>query len=400
MALGCVAGPAGLTTWPTPGGLTTRVRGRDINRGIIRPADMDLLIVTDRWDDAGGGREAYLAELRSSLVRRGHSVGVITRTGRSERLLQRDIDTFRRMHPTGPVMAARPAAGATHYQLHSGVYADAYEAERASYESSLRRWWFRSALRVNRRRRSLLQIEAETMAVGSGTMLMAFSNQSHDALRRVYGVSDERITLTRPGVDLTVFRPHTENVSGGRPMAQRGHSPVQLLFAGHNFVLKGLRWAMAAVAVARRAGIDAHLTVAGRGPIPAFASLARRLNIAPHVRFAGCIARGALADLYRESDLLIHPTFYDPFPRVIVEALASGVPVVTTRACGGAEILAHGRDGFIVDDPRQVEALAEAIAAVADPDRRAALGAEAARTGQRFDFESHAEAVATWLAGR
>jgi len=127
--------------------------------------------------------------------------------------------------------------------------------------------------------------------------------------------------------------------------------------------------------------------------------MARRLNIAPHVRFAGAVSQEALAELYRQSDLLIHPTFYDPFPRVIVEALASGVPVVTTRACGGAELITPGHNGFIVNDPRQVDAFTDAVASVADPERRAVMGAEAARTGRRFDFEAHADAVATWLAG-
>ena len=106
----------------------------------------------------------------------------------------------------------------------------------------------------------------------------------------------------------------------------------------------------------------------------------------------------ALAELYRESDLLIHPTFYDPFPRVIVEALASGVPVVTTRICGGAELITPGQNGFVVGDPRQVDAFADAMVSVADPERRAAMGAMAADTGRRFDFEAHVEDVANWLA--
>ncbi len=351
---------------------------------------MDLLMVTDRWDETGGGRERYLAELRTSLTRRGHSAAVLVRHGLGERRLRHGIDRFRRAHPASRVLSARPAAGATHYQLHSGVYAAAYAAERESYDSTLRRLCFHPAQRLNVRRSRLLRAEERLLHASSGAKLMVFSAQSRDELQRMFDISGDRVAVARPGVNLDIFRPATSSSFHGR---------VRPLFAGHNFVLKGLRWALEALAEARRRGIDAELVVAGRGPIRAFSAMARRLNIAPYVRFAGAVSQHALAELYRSSDLLIHPTFYDPFPRVIVEALASGVPVVTTRDCGGAELITPGRNGFVVSDPRQVAAIADAIESVADPERRAVMGAEAARTGRGFDFETHAEAVATWLAG-
>lgn len=358
---------------------------------------MDLLVVTDRWDEAGGGRERYLAELRASLTRHGSSVTVLTREGLGERRLRQGIDRFRRSHPASPVLSARPASGATHYQLHSGVYAAAYAAEGEAFDSTLRRLCFRPALRLNLRRSRLLRVEERLLDANSGAKVMAFSAHSRDELQRMFGISGDRVALARPGVDLDVFRPPSAAPAAADRPCRQGQ--VRLLFAGHNFVLKGLRWALEALAQARRRGIDAQLVVAGRGPIRSFTAEARRLNIATHARFAGAVSRDALAQLYRDSDLLIHPTFYDPFPRVIVEALASGVPVVTTRACGGAELITPGRNGFIVDDPRQVDAITEAIASVADPERRAVMGTEAAQTGRRFDFEAHAAEVATWLSG-
>jgi glycosyltransferase involved in cell wall biosynthesis len=355
---------------------------------------MNLLLATDRWDETGGGRERYLGELRASLTRRGSSITVMTREAVGGRGLRQGIDRFRRSHPASLVLAASPLSGATHYQLHSGVHAAAYAAESEAYESALRRLCFGPALRLNIRRSRLLRAEARVLDASSGTRLMTFSAHSRDELQRLFGVSRDRIAVARPGVDLDVFRPPSAAT------AARSSRPgeVRLLFAGHNFVLKGLRWALEAQAHARRQGIDARMVVAGRGPIRSFAAIARRLTIEPHVQFAGAVTRDALARLYRDSDLLIHPTFYDPFPRVIVEALASGVPVVTTRICGGAELITPGQNGFVVGDPRQVDAFADAIVSVADPGRRAAMGAIAADTGRRFDFETHVEDVANWLA--
>lgn len=356
---------------------------------------MDLLMVTDRWDDAGGGRERYLAELKTSLTRRGRSVAVLTREELGERGLSEGIDSFRRAHPASPVLSARPVRGATHYQLHSGVYAAAYAAEGEAYDSVLRRLCFRPAMRLNVRRNRLLRAE-EQMLGCSDARLMVFSNQTRDELQHLFGISDDRVALARPGVDLDTFHPPDAAADAARPAAGQ---KVRLLFAGHNFILKGLRWALEALAQARRQGIDAHLVVAGRGAIGSFTAIARRLNVATHVRFAGAVSREALAQLYRDSDLLMHPTFYDPFPRVIVEALASGVPVVTTRVCGGAEIIVPGRNGFIVSDPRNVEGLTEAIVAVAASERRREMGTAAAETGRHLDFEAHVDAVAVWLAG-
>jgi glycosyltransferase involved in cell wall biosynthesis len=76
------------------------------------------------------------------------------------------------------------------------------------------------------------------------------------------------------------------------------------------------------------------------------------------------------------------------------------VPVVTTAACGGSELITTGQNGFVVSDPRQVGALTDAIAAVAEPERRAAMGKAAADTGQRLGFETHVDAVVAWLSGR
>lgn len=350
---------------------------------------MDVLMVTDQWDEDGGGRERYLAELRASLTRQGRRVEVAEAHPDGERHLQRRVATFRRTHPTGAALSVRPVAGATHYQLHSGVYADAYAAEARAFDSSLRRTLAAPALQLNRRRQRLLRLEAQLCDAASTTRLMAFSEHSRADLRQRFGVADARIVVAHPGVDLRVFQPGDA--------AARPDGPLQLLFVGHNFQLKGLRWALEALAEARRRGVDARLTVAGRGHVSLFAAIARRLGVPSHVRFAGVVDRATLADLYRASDLLLHPTFYDPFPRVIVEALASGVPVATTEVCGGAEIITPGESGGIVDDPRDVAAWTGIIETVADPQRRAVMRVAAAETGRRFDFDAHAATVTRWL---
>ncbi|MBP8275064.1 MAG: glycosyltransferase, partial [Acidobacteria bacterium] len=131
--------------------------------------------------------------------------------------------------------------------------------------------------------------------------------------------------------------------------------------------------------------------------VPRYAALAERLKVAAHVRFAGAVDRATLADMYRASNLLMHPSFYDPFPRAIVETLACGVPVATTAACGAAEIITQGETGFVMNDPRDISTWVGVIETMADPQRRAAMREAAATTGRQFDFNTHAAEVAAWL---
>ena len=172
---------------------------------------------------------------------------------------------------------------------------------------------------------------------------------------------------------------------------------MRLAFVGHNFALKGLRAAILAVAALERGGIDATLVVAGGGRPEAYARVAARAGVGGRVTFAGMLSQDRLADLYREADALVHPTFYDPFPRVVIEALACGCPVVISERCGAAEIITEGCEGCVVASPHDVGALAAAIASI--DATRGRMRQAAAQTGCRFDAADHFRLAVEWLDG-
>ena len=89
------------------------------------------------------------------------------------------------------------------------------------------------------------------------------------------------------------------------------------------------------------------------------------------------------------ADFLVHPTFYDPCSLVALEALLCGLPVITTRYNGAKELLHPPRDGFVIDDPHDHRALAEAMARLLEPAARAACAQEARRTVEQWDFGQH-----------
>jgi UDP-glucose:(heptosyl)LPS alpha-1,3-glucosyltransferase len=169
---------------------------------------------------------------------------------------------------------------------------------------------------------------------------------------------------------------------------------VRALFAGHNFQLKGLAVALQALA---RASDDITLTIAGSDHPAYWRRLAARLGVADRVRFAGAVDTSAMVSLYRESDLLLHPAVHDPFPRVVLEALACGCPVITTPTCGASEVISEGQDGWVIEAADAAGEVAGRLEELTDVVVRRAMSARAAQTGRQFDFETHVHEVLEWM---
>jgi UDP-glucose:(heptosyl)LPS alpha-1,3-glucosyltransferase len=169
---------------------------------------------------------------------------------------------------------------------------------------------------------------------------------------------------------------------------QWGLSPEHTvaLFAGMNYRLKGLEPLLRAVALLP-AESPFRLLVAGSSDTAAFERLARRLKIDERVRFIGYCPD--MRNCYFAADFFVHPTFYDPCSLVVLEALACGLPVITTRYNGAAEVMHPPREGFVIDDPHDLEQLAGAMRQLLDPARRAACAQAARRTAAQWTFEHH-----------
>jgi len=343
------------------------------------------LLVTPRWNVNGGGRERYAAAFVAAAARRGLTLTVLTLD--DEARTERDIAAWRTRRPNAPVLALEAVRGATHYQLHSGVLADAFAAEGRSFLSRLRRAGAGLGLRLNAHRQRRLRREREVCAEPT-TQVMAFSCRDAASVRKRFGTTPDRLTISRPGIDLHCFS----------APAQKAVSPgVRALFAGHNFQLKGLAVTLQALALVRG---DITLTVAG-GDHPAhWRRLATRLGVADRVRFVGVVDTSTLVSLYRESDVLLHPAAYDPFPRVVLEALACGCPVITTSTCGTSEIISQGHDGWVIDAIDAIDIAGEIagrLGQLRDGDVRRTMSARAALTGRQFDFETHVHEVLAWM---
>jgi glycosyltransferase involved in cell wall biosynthesis len=106
---------------------------------------------------------------------------------------------------------------------------------------------------------------------------------------------------------------------------------------------------------------DATLTIAGSGPLAeSLRSLANTLGLAYAIKFSGRLDRDAMAKAYREADIAINPSLVDNMPNSILEAMASGIPVVSTNV-GGVPFIVHDQDTALLVPPKSPDAMANAI---------------------------------------
>jgi UDP-glucose:(heptosyl)LPS alpha-1,3-glucosyltransferase len=211
------------------------------------------------------------------------------------------------------------------------------------------------------------------------------SNFDRELLQRYYQVADERLFVVPNGVDLAEFSLSLRTLRPQLPaeFGVAGETPL-ILFAGMDFRRKGLETLLRAIPLLSHP--SAVVLVAGQGPIARYRSLANALHIEHRVRFLGQVPN--MARLYVAADLLALPTRYDPFASVVLEALACGTPVVTSRCGGGATAIEEPFTGAVVHDPLDHRELAAALnqQLAITTDRTAAC---AARAGQ-FTAESFA----------
>lgn len=148
-----------------------------------------------------------------------------------------------------------------------------------------------------------------------------------------------------------------------------------------------------------RSGCDVHLDIISRGSVPAeFQPFLDRVS---HTLHRG-LDDGATWDLVRKSDLFALPSVAEGFGLVILEAMACGVPVMTTTATGGADVITHGVDGLVLEPGDAAAIAAELARHASDRDRCAEMGFAARRTAERCSWERFrtrvAEAYASLLS--
>lgn len=220
------------------------------------------------------------------------------------------------------------------------------------------------------------------------TSFLAASSFTRESLVE-HGISRERVTVVPYGIDLERFHPDPAK-------AASRSSTLRLLFVGRINQRKGLAYLLEALGLIR--GLDVELTICGRvlDDLAIFGDFADRVTIRPSV------SADELVKAYQRADLFVFPSVGEGFGQVLLESLASGLPVLATTHTAAPDLVEEGRQGFIIE-PRRPEQLAERIAWAATHRRELAeMGQRARARAEYFTWERFrrgtAEAVRQFLA--
>lgn len=373
-----------------------------------------VAIILERMNVSLGGAERSICELAEALRRANVQVtllaarakggeGLIPLCGsgtgrvsfaRFEKALIRHLAE----HEYDIVHSTLPFSFCDVYQPRGGSYPEAILRNAASYRNPKMRTWKRWTGWLNWRRTSLMWAERLLCRRCEGTTVAALSDYVRDQFVRHYAVPEERIVVIPNGVQLD---PPVDSAKikefRGRVRSQsdvaEGEDPAIFLFAANNFRLKGLGPLLEAVKRASSwpSARPIVVTVAGSGNPGPYLQRARRLGIGGRVVFLGAVAdmQAAIAGC----DTAVLPTYYDPASRFILEALAAGRPVITTRYNGAAERIEHQRHGIVLKDPGEIETLATALVRLSHPDLVRQMSGAIVEDGLReaVSIDRHAE---------
>lgn len=329
---------------------------------------MRIAVTIEELDPRRGGAEGATLRLIRGLAKRGHEVHVLTR-----RCAVADLPA--EVHLVGgdskfkalrewrfPHLVAKQLKG---YDLsvacgrgfaedvvwsHNGAHQAAMEGQLRSYRNPLARlarlaqYYYSPKAWVYRR--------LEALRYQRQPVIIAVSKMCADDFRKA-GLKDVRVAYYQ--INLDRFAP-----SARKPDA------FTVLCVAQNFRRKGVRTLIEAAAG------KFCVLVAGAGkPIKA-----------SNVEFLGLVQN--IEKVYAEADVFCLPTFYDPCAIVITEAMACGLPVITSRFNGASELIRHGEDGFVLQDPGDPAELAGVLEKLRDSGLRARIGAAAVKTAHAF----------------
>jgi glycosyltransferase involved in cell wall biosynthesis len=218
--------------------------------------------------------------------------------------------------------------------------------------------------------RAAIHVERQQVANHPG-MIHACSVEVRDEVIKHYGADPERVVAVPWGIDETFFQ---------EPAAHEGK--VTLVLVANEFKRKGLATIIEAMGILKDPGL--RLVVAGKDDATPYREQAHRLGL--DVAFLGHVE---VRPVYRDADVFVMPSSYEGWGLVLGEAMAAGLPVVTSHFPGSDAMVEDGVNGKFVEDPHDPAELARAIAAVL-PDRKR-IGLAARETARRYDWASVAD---------
>ncbi len=350
---------------------------------------MRIALVILHADASRGGAERYTIDLADALSRGGHEVTLLAASFKNAPQRVATIE----LKATSPIRAGQylkflslldahlattsydivhamlPVRRCDLYHPHAGIAA-AFPTIRKKLESLF-----------NPRRLLFAHIEKKLLA-GPAPLprVLCLSQAMRNEMKQIYALSDERLPILFNAVDLKKFAP-------SRRPERADRNRVNALIIANDFLRKGVHAAVFAMG-RLRAETNLHLTVVGRDEtVVTMKMLAQRQGVVNRVHFVGP-SRDPRPH-YESSDFFVLPTAHDPCSLVVLESLAMGLPVITTRINGASEVMHDGEEGFIIDSQADDAALADRMKQLLDQGNRERMARACLALRPKLSYETH-----------
>ncbi len=359
-----------------------------------------------------GGGEGYLANFANQLAERGHDVHIYASKWESNNdkihyhtipsirfpkflkdisfvingLREMAEDDFDIVHVVGR------ALGMNVFNPHCGVERAWLKQNYLSINCPVARISKRIRGFFSFRQNFILWLDRKQYTGKGVSRIIAISDMIKNDIVNYHNIDPQKIDVVYNGVDLERFNP--DNKKKYRTVVRKELSlggEFVILYISNNFRLKGLLTLLKAMGELKKSGKDFKALIIGRGNEAPYRKLAKRLDCQENLIFLGHV--GEIEKYYAASDLYVHPTFYDSCSLVVTEALASGVPVITTIYDGASGVMEDGRDGFVLEDPKDHRALAEKISVFFDDAFRQKASSAAREKAEKYPAEKNCEDI-------
>lgn len=370
---------------------------------------MKIALLIKDYSLKKGGMERYVVNLSKELKKMGHEVHVLAnyrdRTGDPEICFHR-IPVIRLGFLIKNLSFAKNCQRVLKkdkYDIINGfsrtypldVYRIGHKIRRHLLQVQYSNKFVRILKYFSIRHLTILYLERQIFKKENYKKIIANSDLGKKHAGIYHNLPQDKVEVIYNGVDLNKFNLKTRKLYRNelRSEYRFGEDETVLLFVGRNFKLKGVKTVIKSIAILGLENKNVKVLIAGKGNPSVYQRLAKKHGIEKKIIFAG--EHSHMEKFYAAGDIFVFPTLYDPFANVCLEAMACGLPVITTMMNGAAEIIEDGKNGYVMNDYQSSYELADKISDMISSGSIKEMGKYAFKTAKGFTIANNAKRVET-----
>jgi UDP-glucose:(heptosyl)LPS alpha-1,3-glucosyltransferase len=280
------------------------------------------------------------------------------------------------------------------YQSHGGVHCLSAKRRVYSEKNEIKRVIKRLIILLSLKQWARAWIESAPFRLSPRPKIVAISQMIKKDMSSYFRVKGADINVVYNGVDTSRYNQNLRHDHGGALRRQLGieDDEVVFLFVSYDLKKKGIETLVEAGFQLKQMGsTNFKVVVVGGMPYRALSKQIKALDIKDKILFTGPIQ--SIETYYANSDVFVLPTYYDACSLVVIEAMASGLPSITTTANGAAGIINDGKDGYIISHPPRSLDLAQKMHLLLNDEKRQQMSQEALCKGRQYSAEKNHQSM-------